>query len=719
MKFPAMDRNRSYSVRVPQLSGGVNYEDALSMVEDNQLTDVRNMWWKNGALRTRVGIENKDEYTDSVHDHSAIAGRLYTSELDFNNFTKSLGKFFVDYINYDSDSYKTRVGFTKIDGSFIMYGSGSYGESIEYSDKRYIDGRESVIIAEDKTGINYGTLYYFDGVRKIYEISMNAPHLYPVEITNPYKPLVCVNIAPLPIDSTSEPKGTFFEGYNMITPAYRMMYTPDGVGKAYRIMSRNVALKRLKVSVTGSNGNVTVHTLSTSDPDGFTSMSEDSIQDDGYKMSYDSTKGFIFYNSSGSDVALPNIGVSSSIVAEITPVSTEQDTENYKKIARMRFSTWFGGDRSGSVGGTRLFVSGNPDCKNVVYWSDINNPLYFPENNYAYIGDASQKVTAFAKQSDMLVIFKEREIYQAKYVAGSPYTAEDVINGKITDVTSVSASFPVTPISPYIGCDLMNTVQLCNNRLIWATKSGDIYTLTSANQYSERNVRKLSLNIDRVLKECNLENAVAADFGGYYIIFAGNNAFALDYNSTAFTSYSSYSNDERAQSKLQWYCWDFEFDGEKPNYILCYGDSAVINTEKTFSDETYYTYIEKTYSLSGSSDIMTAGSQGNVIRCMLQTKLFDFNYSERLKNIHSVYVGIANIEGCTINLTYITERGDSKDQYIVTKESASEYSPNYISEKRFMPNWGRIQRFGIRLESVGTMAVDGISLKYSMYGGVR
>ena len=110
---------------------------------------------------------------------------------------------------------------------------------------------------------------------------------------------------------------------------------------------------------------------------------------------------------------------------------------------------------------------------------DVDNPLYFPENNYAYVGDSSQAATAFGKQSDMLVIFHSREMYYATYVAGGDFTAQDVIDGKIVDVTAYMAKFPITQINGEIGCDCPRTVQLCNNRLAWATSDGRVYTPVS------------------------------------------------------------------------------------------------------------------------------------------------------------------------------------------------------------------------------------------------
>lgn len=110
----------------------------------------------------------------------------------------------------------------------------------------------------------------------------------------------------------------------------------------------------------------------------------------------------------------------------------------------------------------------------------------------------------------MLVIFKEHEMFYATYQAGGDFTAQDVIDGKVVDVTAQMARFPVTQINPSIGCDCPQTVQLCNNRLVWATSDGKVYTLTDATPYSERNVRELSGMIESHLKAQGKEALQAA-----------------------------------------------------------------------------------------------------------------------------------------------------------------------------------------------------------------
>lgn len=46
MRIPKMQASPQYMVTIPKLDGGVNLKDAPHLVEDNQLTDICNMWWK-------------------------------------------------------------------------------------------------------------------------------------------------------------------------------------------------------------------------------------------------------------------------------------------------------------------------------------------------------------------------------------------------------------------------------------------------------------------------------------------------------------------------------------------------------------------------------------------------------------------------------------------------------------------------------------------------
>ena len=55
MGFPLINKQAPRQVNIPDLSGGINLRDAMYSINDNQLTDCKNVWFKDGTLKTRPG----------------------------------------------------------------------------------------------------------------------------------------------------------------------------------------------------------------------------------------------------------------------------------------------------------------------------------------------------------------------------------------------------------------------------------------------------------------------------------------------------------------------------------------------------------------------------------------------------------------------------------------------------------------------------------------
>ena len=212
----------------------------------------------------------------------------------------------------------------------------------------------------------------------------------------------------------------------------------------------------------------------------------------------------------------------------MTAVSAQSSSDS---TAEATLAAWFGGTQN-KLGGTRLFLSGFTKDKAKVMWSDVGNPLYFPENNYMYVGDLSQRVTALEKQSSMLVVFKERELFYTTYVQGS-IEAEEVSQGLNVDVTVSQAYFPLTQLSPYIGCDAPGSIAVCRDRLVWMCRDGRVYTLVEGSVYSERNVREIGQKVHPLMMaHTNKERTAASamDHDGQYVLLIGNTAYSFDYS---------------------------------------------------------------------------------------------------------------------------------------------------------------------------------------------
>lgn len=725
MRIPKMPKSNQYRVSVPALNGGVNLNDAPNLVEDNQLTAVLNMWWKDQALRTRAGLATTVER--SFHIQTSGMGDSLTYKVYSPVRVYRDGKP-EDYVCCSCEFETSRANHVFHFYRFNESGSATHVSSLTFLD--YEDGDPYAtgmfMFAANPTEDGIG-LYAVFNSGDIYSMNKNF-ELQKIDKSEIYAPLVVVNA--VGFDDTGSPpvvSGTQFEGYNLLSGAFRTAFTTDGKAHEFKLPLDNLTMNNGEspaVEYTGTDGTVTRWESFSNTM--FYAQASAEIGGETVTVKLYRRSGIIEF-STGVDTPYPLPG---SISNNLIVTAWKTDPEATKKIANMQFATWFGGDRSGINGGTRLFVSGNPDHPNLVHWSDINNPLYFPENNYAYIGESSQKVTGFGKQTDILVIFKEHEIYSAEYVSGNTYTAQDVIDGKVVDVTANAAVFPITPINSGIGCDCPNTIQLCNNRLIWATSDGAVYGLMAANQASERNVRKLSAMIESRLKAEDrylLKSALSCDVDGHYMLFVWNRVYLLDYMDGVFQYYATYSDERKAQRNMSWYCWEFPEECV-PAAVMPKGDrlSAFCLQYHSYDRSGMPTraLFGAAYLLDGERDCVFHPSgpafetgefdisvEDREIQSCFQTKVFDFGSQERKKKIHRLHMNMADTSNARITVSYVTEKGAMDDVYELSMSGTGAMVGRMLT-----PGVSRVCRFGVLVSSAGAIGVDGLVIRYEIGG---
>ncbi len=707
MKYPSIRKQQAYTVRVPQLDGGVNYSISSHLIEDNQLSDVKNMWYKDGLLRTRPGLAHGDFL--KMKDIRE-GGYVFEKSLELGD----KGVAICQQIHNAYGSAGHKLHFIDEDGTIRDF-------SLTMNSEPWLCTASSK--AEDKVFGYAFSRTYEDGMQ-IYaledEDSVQA---------EPYIPTVLINGRPLESGDVASPNGRLYEPYNMLSRKCTCTYTSDGMGIYYFLPETQMDdMDSVTVKYTDTDGEVKTHTA----VNNYSEYSEESVQThkDGKKrkLKFDGYKGcFWFVDDTEAVSALPLSAITNNV--EITVQKKHLDSEAI--IAGMKFSTWFGGGSAGLSWGTRLFVSGNSQHPNLVHWSALNDPLYFPENNYAYVGDSSNAVTAFGKQGDLLVIFKEKEMYCTQYVQGT-VTEEEILDGSVMDIEAAVAVFPMTAIHGAIGCDCPDTVRLCNNRLVWLNSDGRVYGLFTTGQYNERNVRELSHCIRKKLKkhtEEQMKNASAAELDSYYLLYMGDTTYVMDYSSSGFTYYSSYSSDEKAQKAVAWYVWDTSGSGipceERGQRLMTVGKTPVLLmwNGSTITDD--FDYLSTLLFLEGQGD-SRFDAEGTVldekaeISCMFKTKLFEFDRADLKKSIQQLYLGIGDITGSAVRVSYVTEQWADEDAFTAEcTGDGEEDEDRFIRMWRLTPNASRVRTFGIRCDSDGIMAVQGIVLKYQHQGVVR
>lgn len=710
MRYPAMNKNEKYRVEVPQLSGGVNLIDPPERVEDDQLTEAENVWWERGALRTRPGLHKLD--TGALPAGATGGHAVFVSHNAIGEREQLLGQM------RESGGAVSFYGYSlSIDGGLTALG--------QIHDLQKIDGELPSCMGV-KASSTAGSKYYFflDGGRILQQSATGA-----LEDAEPYIPTVMVNGKPASAMSESERgtrvSGVLFEGYNMLTPKFKCSFTTDGENDEFWLPAQQLDTKphawAATVEILMADGTTVTKDLTRIMDDkisGYTAVTADQL---GVDSSYnncsitimlDSIKGIVSVKAlagktTGSDPAM-TVHLPFVRSNNLTVTASKTTDGQLETICRMTRCTWFGGDRSGIGGGTRLFVCGDPQKPNLVCWSDVDRPLYFPENNYAYIGDADQPVTGFGKQADLLVIFKPHEIYSAQYVAGSGYSADDVAAGRVVDVAAAGATFPITPLHPSIGCDSPDSIRLVNNRLVWASSDAHIYMMPTVNQWSERNVRDITARIRPRLERhsrAELTGAIAGEYSGYYTLLAGDTLYLLDAGNSAFQSYAYYSSEKKATRLLPWYLWTLTREDAAWAGAVSDGETVHLLCQNA-ADGTW-----TLFDLSGTTD------DGDRIESCFATKRFDFGRPDRRKAVKQLYFGLSDEAGTNVRVDYVTENGVCEDVW--RAENTGDGGTDGMTLRRLTPNINRAAVFGLRFSSTGTMAIDRLVLYYQMQGVMR
>ncbi len=766
---PRINDKALYRLNIPDFSGGINYRDGISQVLDNQLTDGRNVWYRNGILKTRPGAKFAED--EGTYIESTIATKVYTKKENYR-VIKGVSYFLsvlqntngLDFRYYANENEKDCINLAVIPASELP--------PTDFTCNIFQHDTEIFCFC---SGYYEGqtTPYY---IFKVYEDSGRWTYKR-IRDEDLYVPTVLTNGGPFkyPRTDTATPvaEGDLLMGYNLLGGKYRAIYStadPTASRMMRYILPTNLYEtdelygQAVTAEITTKGGQTFVHKVYIQ---GYPTTGEYRFdmeygaQGDGLYMALRNNIVAFFTERTGGEFA--TIDSEEYVVNNMTiTVPYSRSKQDCEKVLNMTRAEWFGGGSEGIYGGIHLFMCGNTAEKEkaLVVWSDFNKPLYFSENGYAYVGDKSQRATAFGKQGESLIIFKERETYATQYHSiSSPIEGESVINQAVVDITAAEVTFPMVQVHGFIGCDCPDTVQLCRNRLVWAHSDGKVYTLSSANQWSERSIFEVSGMVERALKEYDpdqLKSAMSADWQGYYMLSLGDKFYLMDYNSYGYTHVYSYTKEDDGQMYIPWWIWD------KPTYpentyvraegvtnttetvipslsMVTLGPNLyiwteLINTVISPIDATVFRR-SKLMVLDGADDMVPYyGYEVNPettevlkwvdivtreIPAMVQSKLFDFGTATTVKSVPKCEINFGVNDGQPISVTTITDRGENSRQITLNSEEANERQPQFFRSVVIRNGNSLCSRIGYRIESSGNVMLDAMQLYYKQLGGAK
>ena len=213
MIYPSMRGKQSARISIPLLSGGLNVSRQATEIFDNQLTECTNMWFNDGVLKTRPGVECNSYYANDKMVDTGIKITYNGKRLRVYRIIKEkeIGILFYD----DNGTATNGTGFS-VDGtvkSAVFAGHLSASKQYIYcyysysKDEKLLCGVKRFKISEGEYGEN-------PEIEDLTDIETYGGEYY--------EPTVIVNN-----DFTNDGSvtGTTFEGYNLLNGKHKILCT--------------------------------------------------------------------------------------------------------------------------------------------------------------------------------------------------------------------------------------------------------------------------------------------------------------------------------------------------------------------------------------------------------------------------------------------------------------------------------------------------------------
>lgn len=512
----------------------------------------------------------------------------------------------------------------------VMYRNGAFG-------KRY--GQEIYNSYPDTV---YSTVYYDDFVfvhsgTKIYrtntEVASGLPESKGLFIIFAQKLYYLIS------SGFYEYDGTSFNTIDSYVPDFIINAKPDGSTGGDVTDDLNILGMRFKIIYNGTENDTVYHVKEYNGAEGNeiidwtvrpTILVDDTETND---FTVDTTAQTITF------ATAPGEG-SMNVVMEFTIKSTVF-ADQRSQILNCKFYDTFGGANN-----SRLFLAGGGNSK--YWWSQAYDISYFPENNFATLGNTEDDITGFGRQYNVLIIFKPREIY-------SVYSYTETSSTTVIEENIGLESFRSQLVNARIGCDAPNSIQLINNLLTWFNSNEGVCTLVSTNIQDERNVRIISRNIERTNNfgikgildyDENPLTIESADYNNrYFLVFPSSGyCFMWDYEISPYR-YST-SGGETDPRVLDWFLFDHFYVKE---FIKVGKQLVYVSSNSSFANKLIKlnaTFVDLDFNNDG---------EGDAIHSYYMTPFFQFGAVEMLKNIKNVYIQCRGDTNTSIDLYYYTD----------------------------------------------------------------
>ncbi len=644
MKYDSLKKQAVISFRVNNFDGGINLSDAPTTIKDNQLSECKNMWFKNGRLQTRPGFKGdiKNCYDTTILGHN---GDLVYHITDTTFFIDEIPyKIAVGDVLTDDYAHYTYVYLVNKDKGLKSIGKMSFLRMS--SDVFYTPINILFYVGKPQNGggifalVTLQNLRNFDD-RYYYIYEVNSDFTDWERVYNYYIPTLYINgrgnkynLAKSE-NNVSVPAPRTVESPNMLNGRFHAYFTSDGCSNSFRLPFTNLSSENVVCRIYYTLVDF-VEWIVPSD----SIANTQSFMGKKVTLEVDREKGTAYFKSEDGDYAVPVMSMYHENNIKITATK-----EIEKGFSRIVYST------CSVVTDSKIIISGGQNG-NEIYIANYESPLYFPQGSAVNVGSGDSQINALSLQSSSILAFKAKEIYALNLKKGNKISEISLLADNDT-LFNECDRFETQEITKQMGCVYKDTVALCNDSTIWLGEDNNIYALISI---GSKKIINLSSRIKDIMPMYNDETFALSD-GNYYFFVNRNEIIVIEKpEKENFKAYYWQMPDKFRISSGYYNNGEFGF--------LCVGESSNIVYLATLSDDTdsFMCYnedgeiVDKPFEIQSSMKTKHYGLSG-----FSKSKNIDFIYM-MLSSKGKTKISVNGKEIADINLR-ISDEGYSKGEY--------------------------------------------------------
>lgn len=453
-----------------------------------------------------------------------------------------------------------------------------------------------------------GNIYFFLGTKIICIDTSDTSHTI-ADLTGQYPvgeakiPRVSISRSPAGKD------GTLLEDVNMLTPWQCNTFLGDSTSKDYILSSKKIlsSAEYIKVYVMDSSGEFQLKTYGT-DYTLPAAVETTGKGVNGASYTFNVCDGKITFKEAHAPVVTGQDNV------KVEFISFDEKNGLYKD--RKGITNPYDVVTYGYSKEDRVFIVSSSE-RNKIFYSEVESVAYFPDLNYLTVGNVTADIVGFARMSSYLAVIKEEVSTDSTVFLISGTTVENL------------TAFQCTPAKAGVGGIAQKSIAMLGDEPLFLSQTG-VYGISNYYVSSEYIVRNRSYLLDKkLLKEPNLDKAVAVQWNRYYILCVNSHCYVLDGRNKA--------NDKNNNT-------DFLYEGYYWEDVpaVCFaniGNELFFGTSdgricKFNSDVPNIT----AYCDNGTATIGDAGeillTDGKAIKCVWSTPLDDDNYPQYFKTLN-------------------------------------------------------------------------------------